>query len=118
MKVRIAAWSTTRRSKVVESFLQRPAFDLKATETAREIIADVRNRGEAAVMAACAKFDGVSLRSTDLRVPDSEIESACALVPAETRACIEEAHRRVTAFARRSMRRDWSAEPPAFTAPE
>ena len=112
MKVRIAAWSTTRRSKVVESFLQRPAFDPRATEIAREIIADVRNRGEAAVMAACAKFDGVSLRSTELRVTDAEIEAACGQVPEETRSRIGEAHRRVAEFARRSMRRDWSMPTP------
>ncbi len=107
MRVRIAAWSPARRSRVVESFLQRPAFDPAAERTAQIVLEDVRMRGEAAVMAYCAKFDGVVLRAQDLRVADEEIDEACAKVPEATRRQIEEAHRRVVEFSRRSLRQDW-----------
>ena len=108
MRVRIAAWSPTRRSRVVESFLQRDAFDPAAERTAQAVLEDVRMRGEAAIMAYCAKFEGVVLRALDLRVSESEIDAACAKIPEGTRRQVEEAHRRVADFARRSMRQDWS----------
>ena len=110
MRVRIAAWSPTRRSRVVESFLQRDAFDPAAERTAQAVLEDVRMRGEAAIMAYCAKFEGVVLRALDLRVSESEIDAACAKIPEGTRRQVEEAHRRVADFARRSMRQDWSVE--------
>ena len=112
MRVRIAAWSPARRSRVVESFLQRPAFDATAERTAAAVLNDIRDRGEAAVMAYCAKFDGVVLRAQDIRVSDEEIEAGCAKVPEATRLQIEEAHRRVEDFSRHSMRKDWEMPTP------
>lgn len=107
MRVRIATWSTARRSRVVENFLQRPAFDGTAELKAAKVLNDIRDRGEAAVMAYCAQFEGVVLRAQDLRVDDAEIDAACAKVPEATRLQIEESHRRVAEFSRRSMRQDW-----------
>ena len=112
MRVRIAAWSPTRRSRVVESFLQRPAFDAAAERTAAIVLNDVRDRGEAAILAYSAKFDGVVLGVQDLRVSDEEIDAACARIPEPTRLQIEEAHRRIAEFSRRSMRQDWSMPTP------
>ena len=107
MRVRIAAWSPARRSRVVESFLQRDTFDPTAERTAQAVLEDIRMRGEAAIMAYCAKFEGVVLRALDLRVSDAEIDAACARVPEATRRQIQEAHRRITEFSRRSLRQDW-----------
>lgn len=107
MKVRVAAWSSARRSRVVESFLHRPAFDAQAERTAGELLADIHHRGEAAVMAAAAKFDGVSLRASELRVAPDEIEAAAATVPEALRGHVREAHRRVSEFSRKAMRQDW-----------
>lgn len=112
MKVRVAAWSPARRSRVVESFLQRPAFDEQAERTAGELLIDIRRRGEAAVMAATAKFDGVSLRANELRLSDAEWSVAVASVPETTRRHVREAHRRVTEFSRRGLRQDWSMPTP------
>lgn len=108
MRVRIAAWSPARRSRVVESFLQRQTFDPAAERTAQVVLDDIRMRGEAAIMAYSAKFEGLVLRALDLRVSDEEIDAACARIPEGTRRHIEEAHRRVAEFARRSMRQDWT----------
>ncbi len=112
MRVRIAAWSPARRSRVVESFLQRPAFDAMAERTAAAVLNDIRDRGEAAVMAYCAKFENLVLRPQDLRVSDEEIDAACARVPEATRLQIEESHRRVAEFSRHSMRKDWEMATP------
>ena len=108
MKVRVATWSPTRRSKMIETFLSRPAFDEQAEVIARELLEDIRRRGDSAVMAAMAKYDGVVLRGTELRVSDKDIANAIETVPESTRRHVREAHRRVTDFARRSMRQGWS----------
>jgi len=107
MKVKVAAWSPARRSRVVESFIQRPAFDPKAQKAAAVVLEDVQRRGDAAVMAACAQFDGVALRASELRMTEAEIAAAVATVPETTGKHIREAHRRVTEFSRRSIRADW-----------
>lgn len=88
--------------------MQRAAFDAHAAQVAEEVLRDVQKRGEAAVMAATAQFDGVSLRASDIAVSPEEMAEAIATVPAEVRAHVDEAHRRVTAFSKRSMRSDWT----------
>ena len=113
MKIRVAAWSASRKSKVVEFFLQRPAFDVQASKVAEEILQDVQRRGEAAIMAATAQFDGVSLRPCDLCVTPEEVAEAVAKVPEATRLHIQEAHRRVMEFAKASLRQDMHITTPS-----
>lgn len=112
MKVKVAAWSPARRSRVLDAFLHRPAFDPQAEKAAASLLDDIRHRGEAAILAACAQFDGVALRPSELRVTDGEIAEAVASVPETTRRHVREAHRRVTDFSRRSLRPDWETQTP------
>ena len=73
-------------------------------DEAAVVLEDVLRRGEAAVMAASARFDGVALRATELRVGEEELAEGIASVPESTRRHVREAHRRVSEFARRSLR--------------
>ena len=91
----------------VEAFLKRPAFDDRAESVASGLLADIRQRGDEAVVDAAKRIDGVSLRPQDMLVPDAEIEAACAAVSASVRRNVKEAVRRVTAFAKNGMRKDW-----------
>ena len=111
-KFRIVHWSPDRRSTPVEEFLLRPAFDPNAEKVAADLLADIRSRGEAAVLAAMARIDGVAVRPPELRVGPDELAEAESRLPAETKARILEARDRVAAFARRSMRPDWAMETP------
>ena len=52
------------------------------------IIADVRARGDAAVLELTAKFDRMELTADQLRFSDAEIEAECAKVSAEDRAAL------------------------------
>ena len=112
MNFRIARWNPKHRLRSIDEFLSRPAFDSKAEQIAHELLEDVRKRGEPAILAAVAQFDGASLRGTELPVPPAAIDAAERLLPEETKARIREAHDRVADFARRSMRKDWSYETP------
>jgi len=49
---------------------------LTPMEVVRTIIADVRRKGDAAVLKYAAKADGLRMKAADLRVPESEIEAA------------------------------------------
>ncbi|MGH1447233.1 MAG: histidinol dehydrogenase [Cognatishimia sp.] len=73
-----------------------------------EIIADVRARGDAAVLELTAKFDRLELTPETLRFSEEEIENYCARVTAEERAALELAAERIRAYHARQMPEDQS----------
>ncbi len=83
-----------------------PAADVEAV--VREIIAAVRTRGDAAVREFTEKFGGPRLR--ELRVSTEELRAAQTGVDAKAKAAIALAHANVLDFARRSLRKNWSAK--------
>ena len=70
------------------------------------IIADVRARGDAAVLELTAKFDRMELTADQLRFSDAEIEAECAKVSDEDRAALELAAERIRAYHERQMPAD------------
>ena len=76
MPAKITQWSTKKRPAAVERFLRRPAFDPKAESAAAAVLADIRERGEKALLDAIAKFDRAPLSAKELRVTEAEIAAA------------------------------------------
>jgi len=110
--VPIVKWSAAKPDPQVEAFLCRPAFDGAAEIAAAQVLADVRARGDAAVIDAVRKFDGATLTAKTLRVPDKTLAAAeQALSPAVRRA-VRDAHRRITAFAKAGLRQGWEQPTP------
>ena len=68
-----------------------------------EIIADVRTRGDAAVIELTSKFDRFNLTPDTLAFSREEILAHCATVPAEERAALELAAERIRAYHARQM---------------
>lgn len=68
-----------------------------------EIIADVRTKGDAAVLALTAKFDRLELTAETLRFSDAEIAEECAKVSDADRAALEMAADRIRAYHARQM---------------
>ncbi|WP_439105156.1 histidinol dehydrogenase [Celeribacter marinus] len=62
------------------------------------IIADVRARGDDAVIELTAKFDRMQITPQMIRFSDTEIEGLCAQVSAEDRAALEVAAERIRAY--------------------
>lgn len=112
MNIRVVNWTPTRRSRTIEVFMQRPAFDMNAEKIAGDLLADIKQRGEPALLAAIAKYEGVCMKASDLRVSQKELDELAEACEPEIRAQIDEAHKRVYEFAKRSMRPDWSMETP------
>jgi histidinol dehydrogenase len=69
-----------------------------ADATAREIIADVRARGDAAVIELTARFEGRRLDPEQLEVTPARRAAAAAQVPAPVRAALALAAQRVREF--------------------
>ena len=77
-----------------------------------DIIADVRARGDAAVLELTAKFDRLDITADTLRFSDAEIEDYCAQVSAEDKAALELAADRIRAYHTRQIPEDafWEDE--------
>ena len=81
-------------------------------ETVAGIIADVRARGDAALIELTAKFDRLELTAETLRFSDAEINDLAAQVPAQESAALELAAERIRAYHQRQMPSDesWADE--------
>lgn len=71
-----------------------------------EIIADVRARGDDAVLALTEKFDRLSLTPQTMRFSEAEIEAECAKVSVEDRAALELAAERIRIYHARQLPED------------
>ena len=80
--------------------------DVDATVT--KIIADVRERGDAAVIELTSKFDRLDLAPDTLAFSREEIMAHCATVPAEERTALELAAKRIRDYHERQLPADAS----------
>jgi len=73
-----------------------------------EIIAEVSAKGDAALFAYTKRFDGATLTAKNLFVSEEEFAAAAKAVTPATRRAVARSLKNITAFAKRSMRKDWS----------
>lgn len=79
------------------SLLERPHIDMTALyATVNTVLADVRTRGDQAVLDYEEKFDRVSLSS--LQVTEAEMEAAEQLIPEELKDALQQAERNIATF--------------------
>ena len=77
-------------------------------KTVSEIIAAVRKNGDAALIDYSVKFGGPRLLPARIRVTPSEIKKARASLTPSVRKALTASIANVTAFAKKSLRRNWS----------
>src|SRR5471032_1533949 len=89
------------------SFLGRNRdTDENVDRVVAEIVADVRARGDAALVEYTRKFDKVETDAKGLRITDAERRTAAAQVPAAQREALEFAAKRIEAFHRELLPTD------------
>ncbi len=107
----------TRLSTRQTDFDQRLAFLLAFEETADEkleatvaaILADVKKRGDAAVLEYTRRFDRLPLAdAAAMELPQAELKAAFEGLPAEQRAALEQAAQRVTSYHQKQVQASWS----------
>jgi histidinol dehydrogenase len=74
--------------------------------TVRGILADVRQRGDAALIDYTQRFDHLDLRTAGLRITDSEIHAAMASCDRDTLAALSFAHDRIASHHQRQLPKD------------
>jgi histidinol dehydrogenase len=83
--------------------------DEKLEATVANILADVKKRGDAAVLEYTNRFDRLTATSmAALELPKSELKAAFDGLPAEQRTALEQAARRVTAYHQKQVQSSWS----------
>lgn len=80
----------------------------EAERGARRILAEVRRRGDRALIACSKKFDGVDLAKAGFTVSRAEIHAAYRQVPDGFVSALRVAARNIRAVARRQLPRAWS----------
>ncbi len=75
-----------------------------------QIIAEVATKGDEALIAFTKRFDGATLSAKTIFISDAEFATAEKTVTAETKVAVARSLKNIHAFAKRSLRKDWSAK--------
>ena len=95
-------------ARLAELTRYEAAQDAAVESAARAIIADVRARGDDAVVEYTNRFDRVAVRSlAELDVPRAALETALRGLPDGQRAALAEAAARITRFHERQVAQSW-----------
>ncbi|EIJ41026.1 histidinol dehydrogenase [Beggiatoa alba B18LD] len=90
--------------------------DEQITQTVRDIIRDVRNRGDNALLDYTNRFDRRTLQNSDeLRVPDTRLQQSLATLEKNQRKALEKAAERVRAYHQRQLQDSWHYTEPDGT---
>ena len=106
MPLRLDARSPAFDAAFANLLAARQAVEADVSAAVAAIISDVRARGDQAVIDYTNRFDHVLLAPGDLRIPESEIAAAAALVDRKTLAALEQAAARIRAFHERQRPAD------------
>lgn len=98
-----------REAEAVAALLRRDPFvgTEEQAEAAARIVADVRARGDAAVLEYTRRFDAPEMALAQLRVSDTELESARAGVDRKFLLALGTAAENLRDFHQRMVRQDW-----------
>ena len=105
--MKVIEYSSEAYPAFLESLDRRAFPSDKVRSIVTDIIEEVRQQGDEALVALTKKFDGADL-SGGLLVTDAEWAEAEAAVSQETREAIAASLRNITFFAKKSQRQDWS----------
>jgi histidinol dehydrogenase len=108
--MRILRYDQPGFEKALKNLDRAAAPGDEVQKTVAQILADVRSKGDAALLAYNEKFGGPKLKSAKIRVTADEIRDAKKLVDTATKKAIAVAHANVRDFAKRSLRKNWSAK--------
>jgi histidinol dehydrogenase len=92
------------------------AQDGRVEAVVRSILAEVRMRGDAAVLEYAQRFDKVSARSlTELEIPRERLSQAAGGVPRQQLEALRAAHQRIRVFHERQLQGSWEYTEPDGT---
>ncbi|MBI4733445.1 MAG: histidinol dehydrogenase [Rubrobacteridae bacterium] len=94
--------------KEARNHIPKPLFDNpQIEETVKNIVENVRKRGDAALFEYTERFDKIKLDSTTVKVSAAEFDGAYSLVDDEYIAALNEAKKRITSFHLKQKQNSW-----------
>ena len=106
--VRLSECSREEREKL----LKRSELDVASVmPRVREIVEEVRARGDEALIEYTRRFDGIELRKNEIRVSGREVREAYRKVDMRVVGAIERAARAIKRFHLRQVPREWFISP-------
>jgi histidinol dehydrogenase len=110
--VRLLSFNDRTFASQLRAFADSASASAAVSASVAAILADVRQRGDAAVVEYVAKFDRAGLTPRRFRVSEAELKAAASGLPAAERRAIRAALAAVLAFNRRSLPKGWMARNP------
>jgi len=104
----LATASAEGRQRLVELTDRIHDNDTSCRQDVAEIIAEVRRRGDAALLEYTRKFDSPDFNLDQLRVSEAEIQAAFGQVDSELIATLDLAIRRITTFHEHEKEDSWT----------
>jgi histidinol dehydrogenase len=99
------------KEQVLQLLNRRPVFQgdyqAKLTATVAEILAQVRNEGDRALVSLAARFDQVALAPEQLLVSAAEMETAYRKVTPDFITALRQAKANIIAFHTKQLPKDW-----------
>ncbi|SFN96832.1 histidinol dehydrogenase [Nitrosospira briensis] len=92
------------------------AQDAKVSATVSDILADIKKRGDEALLEYTRRFDRLKAASAlELELPQSRLQQALQSLPADQRNALENAAQRVRAYHQKQLAQSWSYVEPDGT---
>lgn len=108
--MKILSYSDPGYASFVRKLNRRAIPDHGVRELVSGIISEVAQKGDAALIAYTKRFDNAELTPKTLFVSEAEFAAAEASVSRETKRAIARSLANIKAFAKKSLRKDWSAK--------
>jgi len=105
--VRILQASSKTFQNDLAEFCRGAIVSKDIQDSVAAILADVRARGDEAVVYYAAKFDSAKLRARDIRVKSTELAAAAKSISTAEHKAMVEAHANIVAFNRKGLPADW-----------
>lgn len=106
MPIKLKTSDADFETRFAEFLTTKREVSQEVDDKVREIIADVRRRGDEAVIELTRKFDRFDLDASELRVTSEEIAQACDKADPETVEALRLARERIEAHHRRQVPED------------
>ncbi len=106
--MRIVTWDKNIESKILSDLKKRsPVNYPEQEERVKDILTDVRLRGDAAVFDYAAEFDGAALSAENVEVTPEEIDAARRSLPPEFLEVLSKAGENIRSFHEKQRRESW-----------
>ncbi len=109
--MKIISYKDKNFSDELQMLTQRAAFPEEIILPVKNILDNIKHRGDAAIIEYAKEFDSAHLEVTDFRISETEVSEAYSKVDSFTKNSIETAISNITEFANRQLPKSWNFSP-------